>query len=357
MPKFELKQVQRDLEKGQIWPVYWIYGPERMKSREILKRIRKAALGDLPEASSDGGLFGGGLSEERLDGTQVSAQEVVDAAQSLALGGGLRLIVVREAHALSGLDELGLLLGKPGPRESLTSVCVLLAKDLDGRKKFSKQLTEQAAVVECEAVADADRDPWIGYLAKARGLTLNDTELLELKARLSAIDPWSLDTVDSELEKWELARGAGLSPEEALESLQASAGAGSEVFTEAFFSRSGLQAMSAATEFAAQPEQTLPLLGLLAWNVRQLLQLRAASDGLSRAQVKVSPFLQEKLNRYARVWSLDELISLQAALFELDHAMKQTPKLPLGSWSSLVMEFCPLESGGGRTQDSSFGLR
>ena len=353
MPKFELKQVQRDLEKNQIWPVYWIYGPERMKAREIVKRIRKAVLGNSEEASSTSGLFGGGLSEERLDGTQVSAREVADAAQSLALGGGVRLIVVREAHAMSGVEELEPLLGEPSPRENLTSVCVFLAKDLDGRKKFSKQLTEHAAVVECEAVADADRDPWIGYLAKARGLTLSESEFMELKARLSAIDPWSLDTVDSELEKWELARGAGLSPEEALESLQASAGAGSEVFVDAFFSRSGLQAMSAATEFAAQPEQTLPLLGLLTWNVRQLLQIRAASEGVSRAQVKLSPFLQEKLNRYVRVWTLDELISLQGALFELDHAMKQTPKLPLGSWSSLVMEFCPLESNSLRSPDPS----
>jgi DNA polymerase III delta subunit len=345
MPKLELKQVQRDLEKGTLWPVYWVYGPERMKSREILKRIRKAVLGEeAPGApGTGGGLFGGSLAEETLDGSQVSAIEVVDSAQTLALGGGLRFIVVREAHQLDEPEALAPLLGPSARKEALTSVCVFLSKDLDGRKKFSKILLEQAAVVECEQVPDADREAWIDYLANARGLAPSESERSHLKAQLCAIDPWTLDIVDLELDKWEQARASGLSGEEAHGVLQAAAGAGSEAFVEAFLARSGLQAMESAAGFAAQPESALPLLGLLSWNVRQLIQMVAARDGVSRAQVRMGAFIQERLNRYARVWELDELISLQSALFELDFSIKQTPRLPLGAWSSLVMEFCPLE--------------
>ena len=348
MPKLELKQVQRELEKGVLWPVYWVHGPERMKSREILKRIRKAVLGEEAPASSGsaGGLFGGSLAEETLDGAQVSAVEVVDSAQTLALGGGLRLIVVREAHQLDEPEALAPLLGPSAKKEALTSVCVFLSKDLDGRKKFSKVLLEQAAVVECEQVPDADREAWIDYLLKARGLEVSDSERSHLKAQLCAIDPWSLDIVDLELDKWELARTSGLTGEEAHGVLQAAAGAGSEAFVDAFLSRSGLQALESAAGFAAQPESALPLLGLLSWNVRQLIQIVAARDGISRAQVKMGAFIQDRLNRYARVWQLDELISLQSALFELDFSIKQTPRLPLGAWSSLVMEFCPLEKSG-----------
>ena len=51
MPKLEAKQVQKELDEGWLWPVYWIYGPEGMKARELLKprllelrRRRKAGV-------------------------------------------------------------------------------------------------------------------------------------------------------------------------------------------------------------------------------------------------------------------------------------------------------------------------
>ena len=37
MPKLEPKTVQRELDQGQLWPVYWLYGGEAMKARELLK--------------------------------------------------------------------------------------------------------------------------------------------------------------------------------------------------------------------------------------------------------------------------------------------------------------------------------
>ena len=62
MPKMELKTVQTELEKGQIWPLYWLYGPERMKSRELLKRIRIVLFGNEAVAP--------GWSEETFDGSE-----------------------------------------------------------------------------------------------------------------------------------------------------------------------------------------------------------------------------------------------------------------------------------------------
>src|SRR4051812_2060005 len=96
MPKLEPKVIQKELDQGQLWPVYWLYGQERMKSRELLKRIRKAAL---PESSdSIGALFG--MAEENFDGAEQSGATVVESALSPSLGGGLRFIVVRDAHLL-----------------------------------------------------------------------------------------------------------------------------------------------------------------------------------------------------------------------------------------------------------------
>ncbi|MCM2323962.1 MAG: hypothetical protein NDJ90_11940 [Oligoflexia bacterium] len=332
MPKLEAKTVQRELDQGQLWPVYWIYGQERMKSRELLKRIRRAALG---EAVGAGGLLG--LAEETLDGTETTADAVLEAAQSPSLGGGLRFIVIRDAHALKELDALAELLLPRGTRDTLASVCVFLSKDLDGRKKFSKTLVERAAVVSCEDIPEGEREAWIQYLLKRRGLVVPIEETGPLVARLVALDPWSLDIVDQELEKYSLAQSTpGTSASDVLLGGAAVGEAGgTELFLEAFFARDLKAALRIAEGFADQPDESLPLLGLLSWNTRQLALVVSGARG-----VKLNPYVAERLQRWARRWKLPEVLDLQAELAELDFGFKQTALLPLGLWSRLVMRFC-----------------
>ena len=77
MPKLEPKVVQKEIEQGQLWPVYWLYGTERMKSRELWRRIRRVALGG---EETKGGLPG--LNEETFDATESSASTILDAARA-----------------------------------------------------------------------------------------------------------------------------------------------------------------------------------------------------------------------------------------------------------------------------------
>jgi DNA polymerase-3 subunit delta len=311
MPKLEPKIIQRELEQGVVWPVYYIYGQERMKSRELLKRIRTTALGEKPS--------GLGLSEENFDGADVEAEEIVASALSPSLGGGLRFIVVRDAHLIKNAEAISELFGKPAKAAETLSVCVFMAKDLDARKKISKLLLESAAVVACEEVSENEREAWIGYLSKRRGVSLS----APLVAQMTTLEPWSLDIVDQELEKFSLSSDA--------ESLLVGGGlADTELFMDAFFRRDLKTALSASESFADHPEEALPLLGLLTWNVRQL----------ATQNRKLSPYLLEKLSRWSREWRTAELVSLQEELAEIDFSMKQTPRLPLGLWDTLVIRFC-----------------
>jgi DNA polymerase III subunit delta len=323
MPKLEPKIIQKELEQGQIWPVYWIYGSEKMKSRELVKRIRKAVLGETVSVL--------GLSEESMDGPGLEAASVVDAAQSPALGGGTRLIVIRDAHALKNPDSISDLFGPKQSKENLASVCVFLSKDFDARKKISKLLAEKAAVVACEEIPESERDAWIQYLAKKKGVTLRDESLIQL----ASLDPWSLDIIEQELEKF------SLDPSQSGDVfLGGSApGTGSDSFLDAFFTRSLKQSLMIVEGFAGQPEQALPLLGLFAWNVRHLGLLLADEKAGTRV-VKLSPYIADKLRAWTRHWNLEEILALQSKLQELDFNLKQTPLLPIGVWSDLVVSFC-----------------
>ena len=322
MPKLEPKIVQRELEQGNLWPLYWLYGQERMKSRELLKRIRRAALGDVGSKFS---LLG--MAEETLDGAEIDAARVVEAAQSPSLGGGIRLIVVRDAHALKNPEVLLELAGPRAPVKDLASVCVFLSKDLDQRKKFSKALVEKAAVVACDEVAENEREAWIGYLAKRRGLVIEAA----LSIQLASLDPWGLDIVDQELEKLSLADGADVIQGGVL-------GGGADAFLEAFFSRDLKTALIRAETFASKPDEALPLLGLLSWNVRQFA-LHLADLERNTRTLRLNPYVAEKMHRWAKRWKLSEVLQLQLALAQLDFGIKQTPKLPLGLWTDLVTAF------------------
>jgi len=329
MPKLEPKIIQKELEDGLIWPVYWLYGQERMKSRELLKRIRRVVLGDSIEPSAIQ------FAETVLDGKEVSGEEVVEAALSQSLGSLLtqspNLVVVKDAHFLKNIETLSELFRPRAKKSELSHVCVLISKDLDGRKKFSKILVEKAAVVPCEEIAEADREAWIQYLMKRKNLQLS----LPQVAYLTTLDPWNLDIVDQELEKYSLLQG----DDPSLGQLPIEERFRSDDWIEAFFNRDLKQALKQVDHFAKQVEASLPLLGLLAWNTRYLAMAQADS-GQGLRGLKVNPYFVERLHRWSKLWKLSEVLDLQTELAHLDFSLKQTPLVPLGVWSRLVMKFC-----------------
>lgn len=338
MPKLEPKIIQRELEQDQLWPVYWLFGQERMKSRELLKRIRKSVLGDTDAF---------GFAEESLDAGEVSAEQVLEAAQSLSLGFGgdsVRFVVVRDAHLLKNPEILGPLLQPRAKRAELSSVVVFLSKDLDGRKKFSKLLLEKAAVVPCEEVQESEREAWIQYLAKRKNLTLSGPAC----AQLILLDPWNLDIIDQELEKLSLIQdsgmGAGGAAQEVLLVGTAFLGGVSEQFLQAFFSRDRKEGLRVSEAFAEHPDESLPLLGLLNWNVRQLTLILADRQAGRQSTQKLNPYSAEKFARWISHWQLSELLELQEELARLDFSFKQTPLSSLGLWTELVLRFAKTPS-------------
>lgn len=320
MPQKEPKDIQQELEQDQVWPVYWICGREAMKSRELLKRIKKTV-----GVQSNSLVCG----EEFLDGSECQAVDIVDAAQTLSLGGGIRFITIRNAEQIKDPEKLDPLLRPRMPKDELEYTCVFLAKDLDKRKKFSKTLIKKSAVVKCDEVAEPDKEAWIDYLAHRRGLQLQDDQ----RTLLYSVEPWSLDLIDQELAKLELAEGDG-----AVLLGQLGGTGGTEPFLEALFTRRKERLLPQIHSISSSPEHSIPLLGLIAWNVRQLALFVSAQESGQRPAGRMNPYLQKKLERWAPHWKLDEVIQLQETLSELDFGMKQTARLPIGLWTQLVSQ-------------------
>jgi len=269
--------------------------------------------------------------EDRIDGAGSTGEAVADAARTYSFAGGPRLVVVADSDALKEPDALAAILGPPRSIADLPSVCVLLAKGLDERKRLSKALLAGAAVVECEPVAEVDREAWISHLAAAKGVALG----ADVVDRLRVLEPWTLDGVAREIEKFVICSETGHS-REAREALAAgTSGPAAELYLRAIFERDRAAAIRAVAGFADRPEESFPLLGLLAWNVRQLA-LFSATGRTDR----VPPFAADRLRSWRPLWKMAETLRFQRALGELDFGLKQTRLVPLGLWTALACRFC-----------------
>ena len=208
---------------------------------------------------------------------------------------------------------------------------VLLSKNFDARKKSSKTIQEVAAVVACEEVDEKDREPWIDYLSKRRGITLSETERLTLRG----LDPWNLEIVDQEIGKLELVgEDQALRAQALLSGVSAFA---RDDFIDAIFCRDTQRALSLVHLFSNEMEVQLPFLGLLSWNFRQLKLSVLERELKTRSPEKRNPYLDRKLDRWKKAWDLKSITDLEHALFQIDFSLKNTRLLGLGLWTDAII--------------------
>ena len=326
MPKLEPRVIQKELETGKVRPVYFIYGPERMKSRELIKRIQKTVLQD--ELPND-------FNFEKWDGSEVGIETILDSVQSFSMMGGVKLILVRNTEELKNLERFCEYLKTLENTEAkaldeFSSIVVFQSKSFDARKKTSKVIQEYAAVIPCEEVLDQDREPWLDYLAKRRGVVLSPDEKLTLRG----LDPWSLDIVDQEISKLELVQDDGeLRASSLLRGVNSHA---RDELIDAIFCRDQKRALSVMHLFSEEVEVQLPFLGLLAWNLRHLKLLILEQELRSRSPEKRNPYLMKNLERWRKHWNRHSIQELEHSLFEIDFSLKNTRLLGKGLWMSVI---------------------
>lgn len=325
MPKQTTQQLAADLKKGALWPVYWIVGPEALRVREARKRIEA-------ELSAR---WGQELVVEKFDASEagMSSAAILESAQSLSLLGRAKLLIIRDAHALKEAEALRELWGiQRGPQsaEELAVVVVGLSKDLDLRKKWSKELIENAAIIECPEIKENEREAWVRVLIEKRGLNaefFSSREGALWIAQLAGQEPWSLDVVDQELAKWEI------SGTDALKQMEWSSHRASHRFLQAYFSRDRKLALSLLPYFVQQADEVFPLIGLMTWNLRLLLQWAATSQA-----PKLNPWVADQMRQWKSKWSTEGLTAAVSGLLEVDVALKQKPLETLGVWSGFVQK-------------------
>lgn len=259
-------------KKGELGPVYLVVGEERLLRDEVVTALRDAALG--------GGVAA--FNEDKFTAGEASADKIFSAARTVPMMAPKRFLLVRGAERWdSGGDEDG---GKSAdsPLDRLAeyiespvdSTCfVVVAGKLDGRRKAVALAKKKNLIVSCDPLADAELPGWIEARAKEKGNPI-DHDTAELLAQVGGPD---LSYLADALERLSLYVGPGNAiTEHAVGECVARVRVGT---TWTLVDHVGKRDLAAALRTLAEiydpRDRGLPLLGALAWSIRQLVRYKA----------------------------------------------------------------------------------
>ncbi len=176
---------------SDIFPVYFLYGPEDYLIEEEVQRLLNRTL-SLKER---------GLNFHRFSGEEHSGQEIVQAAQTLPMFSQRRFVLVCEADRMDEkkVEVLMAYIANPSP-----STCFVLCGQAIGPwKKYRKEVEKAGRIEAYTRLKGRSLISWMKHRMKEKGKTLSD----ESAAYLMEVVGDHLHDLDNALEKVSLAVG------------------------------------------------------------------------------------------------------------------------------------------------------
>jgi DNA polymerase-3 subunit delta len=329
---------------GKLLPFYLVTGEERLVRDEVVAELRKAALaGGLPA-----------FNEDKFTAGEADVEAIVSAARTVPMMAKRRFVLVRGAERWDGAEA-------SVPFERLAeyaaapvdSTCVVVvAAKLDGRRKLAQVARKQGFLVSCDPMDDRALPLWIVQRAAAKGAAI-DREVAELLGALSGPD---LSSVDDAIERLTLYVGPGAAIDEA--AVGACVARVRTADTWALVDAVGARDLGRALKILADAydprERGLPLLGALAWSVRQLARYQAAlasgapADEAARRAGVFQPFRARELAAKARGVRGKEVERWILVLAETDIALKSSRRPADAILEEMLTRLCRAEARSAR---------
>lgn len=313
----------KELEKGNIRPVYLFCGSEKYLMEEAMKKIESFVVD--PAAKY--------FNYNTFQGSETSVEAVIDAAQTMPMMARRRLVVVKDADKLSSAEteKLGRYIKDPCPSTCL----VLTAEKVDLRKGLFQALKDCTA--KFDPVYENQLPQWIKRKAESKSKEIT----LDACHYLIGVVGSNLLRLENELEKAILY--AGDIKEISLKDIEA-VSAGSRLksifeLTDAVGNKDKVKVVNVLGELLGNGENGVYILFMVArqlrliWKVKTLMDAKLEPAAIGR-ELKIPPFLQKGIMEQARRFSGKELREIFPRLLEADASLKSgklTDKLVLES--------------------------
>lgn len=331
-------ELSRELAEGKLRPVYLLTGEERFLLDRAVRSVRALALtGAVPD-----------FNEDVLTAGEAHIDKVMSAARTVPMMAKRRFVLVRaierwdakdeggDARSLPPLDRLAEYADRPVD----TTCLVLTAGKLDGRRKLVTLAKKQGFLVSCEPLDDAALARWIEGAAAERGASIAPGTARFL-AQVAGPD---LSNVADAVERLSLyvGKGAPITEDAVADIVVRVRETSVFALVDAVGRRDRGKALAALAEVYDPRDRGLPLLGLLAWSVRQLVRFDAATRAGARPDdaakaAGAPPFKARDLAAQMRTLSPEVLERWLLLLAQADLALKGDKRPPQAVLETLVL--------------------
>lgn len=304
----------RELERGELRPVYAIVGTSDILTSEAVTAVRKRVLTHAPDFNRD---------ELRAD--DVPVERILEAAQTLPMMAERRFVHVSDVHKLKADAQERLAQYVTAPAD--TTVLVLSGEKVDGRRKLGQTLKKKKAIFTFDPPKQWALTDWIEERAETRGVEL-DRDAAGLLGDFVGAE---VGPIDRALEKLSLFAGEPrrITAEDVQEVVAPTRVNSIFDLTDAVGGRDLGRATLLLRNALEGGESGLMVLAMISRQLRQLMQYKLLSDRrmpnaeLARA-LGVKPFFMSRIAEQARRYELRELVHGLDHAHRADIAMKSS---------------------------------
>jgi DNA polymerase III subunit delta len=331
-------------KKGALLPVYIVTGEEQFLRDQVVKELRAAALG--------GGVPA--FNEDKFTAGEASVDKVLAAVRTVPMMAPKRFVWVRGAErwdAGEGAEESDSKKESPLDRLAdyaaapIDSTCLVISSTkLDGRRRLSTFARKQGFVVSCEPIGGGALVAWIVDQAAARGNPMA-RDVAELVAEIAGTDLARLSDV---LERLSLFAGPGapITEDAVGECVARVKTADTWALVDAVGKRDLAGALRLLADVYDSRDRGLPLLGALAWSIRQLAKFQIALEGgasmdeAARRAGIFPAFRAREVAQKAKALRAKELERWLLVLAETDVALKSSRRPPDAILEDMITRLC-----------------
>jgi DNA polymerase-3 subunit delta len=327
------RDVIAEVRRGEIAPIYYLFGKERFLVTRAVNAIREAVLEERTKA----------FNLDVIDCKEAAhpGERIVAAAHTLPMLAKRRLVLAKDADELEAEDFEAL---AAYAREPSPTTCVLMvAETADQRRKFFIDLKKRGAVVKYDPPYERQLRPWVDGEARRQGVSL-EAGAAELLVQVIGAD---LAQLASALEQLSLYAGGRKRitvadvEEVVAETRQHS------VFdlANAVGDGDARRALHQLGRMLAAKEAAVKILFMVTRHFRQLYSVRDLDRrGAGREEVAqalgIPPFFVEGLVKQSRRLKAGTLARTFEALYQADRALKGSRLGDELVLERLVLELC-----------------
>ena len=329
MPVRTSKDLTQALKKGQVEPVYFLFGPETYLRDEAARLIADQAMsGTLLHEFND----------STFNLTSDDARDAIAAAEQLPMMSQRRVVRIKNLGKLKEADEEVLLNYVNRPVD--TSVVIFITEEIDKRKKLAKVLMAGAAF-EFQPLKLNELQAWIRFYLKDLTAEIEPQALQRILETVIS----DLHTLANELNK--LAAAALPSGRITTELVDSLVGRSREhmnwELSDHIVSRNRRGALKTLKDLLDDGVEPLLLIGLIAGTYRRMALAKALlSQGASPAtifsEVRMPPFKQRDYLAMLNRVDSERLARTIRRVAETDLAIKTSKATPRMQVEMLVCE-------------------